>query len=202
MTEANEGGLAIFVKNLEPGKVKTRLAADTGPEKAMEVYKTLLQITHKACLPLPCQKWVHYSTFINRQDLWNQGGFEKRQQHGPTLGSRMASAFSDMFASGVSRAVLVGSDCPGLTTDLLTTALEALETHDVVLGPALDGGYYLIGMKKLWLEMFHDKPWSTDMVFAETMMDVKMLKLTDFQLPALRDVDTVEDLRHFPDLLR
>lgn len=187
--------LLIFVKNPRLGRVKTRIACELGDEQALEIYRYLLRRTREATENLPCQKFLFYSDFVEANDDWSDSAFAKRVQAGADLGERMADAFRRVFAdAGVSRAVIIGSDCPDLTADLLTQAFSALETHDFVVGPARDGGYYLLGMKQLEERVFHNKRWSTPTVLADTLDDLRRLGKSFHLLPVLSDVDTVADL--------
>jgi rSAM/selenodomain-associated transferase 1 len=118
-------------------------------------------------------------------------------QSGGDLGERMELAFARVFAEGVMEAVLIGSDIPGLTVDVIHDAFTAFATHDAVIGPANDGGYYLIGFKKSMFppSIFRDMLWSTNSVFRETVERLRKAALSVFVMPECTDVDTVEDLR-------
>jgi hypothetical protein len=187
--------LLIFAKNPRLGHVKTRLARELGDEQALEIYHHLLRITRRAAEKVPFQKFLFYSDFVEEYDDWNGETFNKRVQDGATLGERMCNAFQRVFAeAGVSRAVIVGSDCPDLSADLLTKAFLALETHDFVLGPARDGGYYLLGMKQWEESVFQNKRWSTPTVLADTLADLRRLGRSFYLLPVLSDVDQAVDL--------
>lgn len=107
----------------------------------------------------------------------------------------MARMFQDGLGSSYQSLMIVGSDIPGITPQIVTQGLSALTAHDVVLGPTVDGGYYLIGLRKHVPELFRDIPWSTDQVYARTEQKAASLGLTLTILPTLRDIDTVEDLQ-------
>ncbi len=186
--------LMLFVRNPELGKVKTRLAASIGPEKALEVYFKLLRHTRKVTQDLASDKVVHYADRIAPEDMWPNSVYRKQLQQEGGLGAKMEAAFASAFAEGYSAVMIIGSDCPQLTQSLLEQAFDKLQKHDVVIGPAVDGGYYLLGMKKLHQAFFRNKRWSTAQVFADTMEDVAQLQLTCFLLPRLTDVDHEEDL--------
>jgi rSAM/selenodomain-associated transferase 1 len=186
--------LIIFVRNPQAGKVKTRLAATIGDEKALLLYKHLLQHTHDISLNLPVTKFVYYADYVNNYDLWS--GFEKRLQQGNDLGERMKNAFAELFKSGFTNICIIGSDCYELTSEILTDAFEKLNTADVVAGPVSDGGYYILGMNKPVPDFFINKEWSTDTVFSDTLKDAAALNLTMHQLPMLHDIDTETDLRN------
>jgi rSAM/selenodomain-associated transferase 1 len=187
--------LLIFARHPELGKVKTRLARTIGQRAALAVYEELLGHTHAATAPLAVHKilWLaEAKPAANPAEFWP--GYDQQEQVGADLGARMATAFTQSFAQGATAAVIIGTDCPGLTTNHLEQAFAALQTHDVVVGPAMDGGYYLLGMKTLHASFFQGKTWSTDSVLAELLAEARALHLRVRQLPQLRDVDTAEDL--------
>ncbi len=190
----------LFVRNPELGKVKTRLAASVGPDKALEIYLQLLQHTCKVTQKLPMKKLVYYSNAVDTNDLWPNEEYQKRVQPQGNLGEKMEAAFAIAFAEGHTDVVIIGSDCLQLTPAIVSEAYHKLAQHDVVIGPALDGGYYLLGMKRLHPELFRNKRWSTEHVFPDTLSDVERLHLSHALLPRLSDVDYVEDLdaRFFP----
>lgn len=186
--------LMLFVRNPVQGKVKTRLAASVGPEKALEIYLQLLRHTRDVTRELPVQKLVYYSDTVDKNDLWPNEQYQKRVQPSGDLGEKMEAAFAAAFAEGYTAVVIIGSDCLQLTSDIILKAYHELEQQDVVIGPALDGGYYLLGMKQLHPELFRNKHWSTAHVFPDTLRDVEHLHLSYALLPRLSDVDYVEDL--------
>ncbi|MBC6990274.1 MULTISPECIES: TIGR04282 family arsenosugar biosynthesis glycosyltransferase [Hymenobacter] len=187
--------LLIFARHPELGRVKTRLAQTIGDEAALEVYCELLAHTQAAASGVAATRTVWFADAkpaAAPPDLWAD---YLHQTQGPgDLGAKMHRAFAEAFAAGASAVVIIGTDCPGLTSAHLTTAFDCLATHDVVLGPAHDGGYYLLGMSTLHADLFLNKTWSTASVLAHTLRDATRLGLTVHQLPQLRDVDTAEDL--------
>ncbi|SNC64584.1 hypothetical protein SAMN06265337_1109 [Hymenobacter gelipurpurascens] len=192
---AQKEDLLVFARYPELGKVKTRLAAGIGPEQALQVYRELLAHTQAVAAPLAVRKWLWLAEAgpaADRSDTW--AGYQPLPQPAGDLGHRMQTAFAHSFAKGAAAAVIIGTDCPGLTTAHLEQAYTALHTHDVVLGPATDGGYYLLGMKVVWPTLFENKPWSTSAVLSETLAAAKLVGLQVHLLPELRDVDTAEDL--------
>lgn len=190
--------LIIFMKNPIPGKVKTRLGKDLGMEKAAEIYTQLMDYTKSIAAPVQADVEVWYGDQINPNDLWNEEGFIKKQQSGADLGERMKNAFAQGFSSGYSRIIIIGTDCPELDTGLLEQAYTELDEHDVVYGPANDGGYYLMGMKELLLPLFILKSWSEESVLAESINDLDQMEKEYILLPELTDIDTIEDLKKFP----
>jgi hypothetical protein len=191
--------LLVFVKNPQLGKVKTRLAATVGNEEALRIYQLLFQHTAKVATSGQWAVAVYYSDFIPQQpDAFLD--VARNVQQGADLGMRMQNAFDWGFAAGYKQIVIVGSDCPALSTQHLEEAFAALHAHaDVVMGPAQDGGYYLLGMKQLHKTLFQNKPWSTDLVAAITKQDCAQLHLNITLLPVLNDVDDEEDWKEVED---
>lgn len=184
--------LIVFIKNIVPGKVKTRLAATLGNDKAVAIYRSLLERTRAAALDTAADRHVFYSTTINPSDGWSNDVFTKKTQRGAGIGERMSNAFLDVFPQYQS-AVLIGGDIAHLTPDILNEAFEKLKDHDFVLGPAYDGGYYLIGMKTPAPTVFNDIAWSTATVAQQTLEKISQLKKSCYLLPTLSDIDYEED---------
>ncbi|MEP6712185.1 MAG: TIGR04282 family arsenosugar biosynthesis glycosyltransferase [Ferruginibacter sp.] len=184
--------LIIFVRNPVLGKVKTRLAASMGDAKALAVYKYLLQHTRSISNDVTVKKFVFYADNINEDDLWN--GFEKRLQKGNDLGQRMTNAFRELFMHDFKNICIIGSDCLELDAETLNDAFTALETTDIVIGPAIDGGYYLMGMNNDCTAIFDKNEWGTDAVYKNTTDIIKKNKFTYTDLEILNDVDTETDL--------
>ena len=188
--------IIIFARNLLFGTVKTRLAASVGDHQAMEVYKQLSQHTKSITDALPVHKIVFYSTFVDHNDEWDNKGYSKQVQFGNDLGERMKNAFSFVFRSGYSKAVIIGTDCPALDENIILDAFKKLDDADVVIGPAYDGGYYLLGLKQLHAALFDDMQWSTTSVLPETIKRCRSNHLSFVLLQQLHDVDEEKDLLH------
>ena len=186
--------LIIFVRNPIAGKVKTRLAKSLGDAQTVEIYKLLLQHTHDITYGLPVDRYVFYQDFINPDDLWESSHYHKMLQVGSDLGSRMQNAFAALFERQYSHVVIIGSDCLELTATLIMQSFSGLKTNDCVLGPASDGGYYLLGMKHLIPGIFANKEWSTSRVLEFTLTDLKKQRLEFELLKELRDIDVEEDI--------
>lgn len=186
--------LIIFVRKPELGKVKTRLAATMGEEKALEVYVQLLEHTNQISNSVNADKFVFYFNKIEENDLWSSDTFVKKLQSEGDLGEKMCSAFSTLFDEGYKQVVIIGSDCPQLTTEIIEDAFDMLQQNDAVLGPANDGGYYLLGIKKLYAVLFSNIKWSTDQVLSQTLAACDIAGLSNGLLPELRDIDTEADL--------
>lgn len=188
-------GLIVFIKNPVLGKVKTRLAASVGDEEALQIYKLLLDHTKKVATSTHASKYLYYSNFI-ANDNWNPHTFTKRLQSGDDLGARMMKAIEEVLKEK-SKAVIIGSDCPQLSPEILEDAFEALEKFDIVTGPTYDGGYYLIGMKAIHPTLFQNMTWSVRDVFAQTLLRIQRLGLSNEVLEMLSDIDTIEDWKKY-----
>lgn len=187
--------LLIFCKNPRLGKVKTRLAATVGDAEALRIYRILLSKTREAALLVDVERRLFYSDLVETTDEWPETHFRKRAQAGHDLGERMENAFREAFRDGASKVVIIGSDCPDLSGALLREAFQRLDEADFVLGPASDGGYYLLGMKTLEASLFRNMEWSVSTVGAETLHRIRGLGKSCFLMPVLDDVDTEEDWR-------
>ncbi len=184
--------LLIFIKNIEKGKVKTRLAQTLGDEKALQIYQALLNHTREICLPVPVQRHLYYSQYIDETDAWEKTNFIKKVQSKGNLGKRMQLAFQTAFRDA-EKVVIIGSDCASLTSELIVQAFAQLDRFDVVLGPALDGGYYLLGMRQFIPSLFENIAWSTATVLDETIKKGMTEGHSYFLLPELSDIDYAED---------
>lgn len=196
--------ILVFQKNFIAGKTKTRLAATIGNEKALSVYKQLVVLTMSALTNPSVDKCIYYSEFIPLETELPintaSGTTRVFVQRGDDLGLRMLNSFSDQFKSGYSRLIIIGTDCPDLKQEYIHQAFDLLKTHDIVIGPAADGGYYLLGMSELHAELFKEVTWSTSGVFKQTVDIILKLALTHAELPVLRDLDNENDLNHFKQL--
>lgn len=188
--------LLIFVKNPEKGTVKTRLAKTVGHEKALNTYLKLLDYTIEVAEKVEAKKQIWYSLFADNSDGLGGPGFEKKVQHGENLGIRMSAAFKQGFNDGFKKILIIGSDCPGISAEIIENGYDRLDRQDVVIGPSEDGGYYLIGSNKFIPEIFNEIPWSTENVYPETIRVLKNKSLSYSLLPVLNDIDTEEDLRN------
>jgi len=190
----SKSALIIFVKNPEIGKAKTRLAKTIGDEKALAIYKLLLQKTHDSVINSEVDVQIHYSSFIDNSDLWENEHFSKHLQINGDLGEKMKAAFQSAFSSGYKSVCIIGSDCYDLDEKIIKEAYAKLYKNDLVIGPSEDGGYYLLGMKTLLKEVFETKQWSTSNVFKSTVTDINSMSKSYGLLPVLSDVDVEADL--------
>jgi rSAM/selenodomain-associated transferase 1 len=184
--------LLIFIRTPELGKVKTRLAKTIGKEKALAVYNDLLLHTMIETRTIECDKFVFYDAAINHNDIWSTECYKKKTQSDGDLGQRMYDAFETLFKMGYKNCIIVGSDLFDLKASIIEVAFENLKTHDVAIGPAEDGGYYLLGLKRNNSLIFQNKNWGTETVFKATMKDLEDYRVS--LLETLNDIDTFEDL--------
>lgn len=196
--------LVIFAKAPVPGQVKTRLCPPLTPDEAATLHGSFVLDTLErakaatAKFKLPIDRYLACapsSTLVFFKIMEERQNVRLIDQVGDDLGARMRQAIETMFGKGYKQVVIVGTDVPALPLDHYKQALALLETHDLVLGPALDGGYYLIGLNKPAPALFENIPWSTDRVLALTREHADRLGLRHTSLPEWRDVDTIDDLR-------
>lgn len=187
--------LVIFTKNPEAGHVKTRLAHTIGDNKALEIYEILRLHTARVATLVEADRMVFYSRFIPSVDLFIADNFSVGMQNGNDLGERMLHAIRNGFENGYHHVILIGTDCYELNSQILEKAFSALDGSDTVIGPATDGGFYLIGMNKVIPELFLDRQWSTPEVLQESIAILQKLGTTYEQLPELSDIDTFDDLK-------
>ena len=190
----------LFLKAPVRGTVKTRLASAIGAEAALELFRCFILDTAESVTRagLPLRICFTPASEINKvADLLPPQSYNLMPQEGKDLGERMENAFRRAFAEGCCRAVLLGSDIPDLPADIIGEALAALLSVDLVLGPARDGGYYLIGMTgpRVCQDLFRGIPWSSPSVFRLTLQKAQAAGLKVHLLPDWNDVDSVEDLR-------
>lgn len=191
--------LIIFTRYPEPGKTKTRLIPALGAEGAATLQRQMTEHTLAQVKELQAKRLVSVEVYFvggNQQLMqsWLGTSVIYRQQGDGDLGRRMAIAFQTALEAGKQRVVVIGTDCPDLKAELMVKAFHALEQHDLVLGPAQDGGYYLIGLCRLIPELFTGISWSTAEVLQQTMSIAQRLELAVAYLPRLSDVDRPEDL--------
>lgn len=192
--------LMIFTRNPELGKVKTRLAKTIGDQKALEVYKFLLNKTKEVTQDLVTDKAVFYSVKVRENDIWDAAIYQKYPQSGSDLGARMQLAFQQAFDQGYEKVAIIGSDLFDLSQQHIETAFEQLNSNNVVIGPAEDGGYYLLALKKVYPAIFQNKEWGTSSVRKDTLADLK--NETIFLLEQLNDIDVYDDLKKHDQLLK
>jgi len=187
--------LIILLKNAKKGHAKTRLAKGIGVDAAHDAYLHLLTKTQQLVEATPFTVYLYYSERLPedsaRWQMQNRNKINYRLQSDGDLGKRMSTAFSKVLESH-DKAIIMGSDCPYITQDHLDQASVALNANDVVYGPSLDGGYYMLGMKVLQPTLFSDMTWSTDTVLEESLNRCKAADLSVTLLEGLEDIDEAE----------
>lgn len=190
--------LFVYLKYPEEGKVKTRLATDVGDKRASEIYKELAEKTIKNMESLvnkgieviisftPIEKEKEIKEWIGKQFVYHL-------QKGNDLGEKMSNTVQYGFKKGADKIVIIGTDCPTISSNHIEEAFLMLSNNDVVIGPAFDGGYYLIGVKKGITFLFNDIDWSTSSVLKQTIEKINSAGLTFDLLRTMHDIDSVED---------
>jgi rSAM/selenodomain-associated transferase 1 len=191
--------IIIFLKYPELGRSKTRLAATVGDGNALKIYRELLEHTHQITKDLNCDRFLFYDKESGNKMDWDDNKYAHLIQVESDLGGRMKNAFADIFNKGYQNVIIIGSDCYELSETTLNDAFELLNQNDAVIGPAKDGGYYLLGLNQLINSLFENVAWSTDQVLPAT---IKVLEERNFSYATttpLSDIDVYEDL---PEKLR
>ena len=191
--------LIVFTRYPQPGTAKTRLIPELGAEGAAQVSRQLTEHTLAQIAQLPQQAAIAVTIAfaggsVSQMQQWLGGNWQYVPQTGEDLGDRMANAMQAAFAVGAQRVLIIGTDCPALTPVLLSQALQALNQVDLVLGPAVDGGYYLMGVRQFNPAIVEGVAWSTDVVLAQTLAIADHLGWTTYLLPTLQDIDYPADL--------
>ncbi len=193
--------LIIFARLPQPGRAKTRLAAALGDDFAADFYRRCAEhVLHQTAPLAPTTaRYLFHDVAKDAATIrrWLGPYLHYVAQTEGDLGQRMASAFHHVFAAGANSALIIGTDIPDISTDILAAAYAALNSYDVVIGPAGDGGYYLLGINELYVELFKDIAWSTRRVLVQTLSVTEKLGLSVHRLPMLMDIDTAADLRRW-----
>ena len=201
MSVSRRDRVILFLKDFRAGRVKTRLAARLGDQGALDMYRAMLADLLANLEPLKDIIVPYFDSYPEAIEsdssvsvLLSQG--KLRVQEGWDLGDRMSNAFREVFSDGAERAVLIGSDIPQIDSDLLEKYFEKLRQFPMAIGPAADGGYYLIGFQRgsFAPEIFDGIEWSTEVVFQQTVEQMRSLELPCYVGKELRDIDTIEDL--------
>lgn len=188
--------IIVFVRKPELGKVKTRLAKGVGEQRAFDIYVELLKYTAQQVEASECTVYVYYHHEVVTDDMWDSSRCHKVLQVDGDLGDKLRAAFSEVLSKH-DKAIVVGSDCPRLTTDLINTAVDSLDHQDVVIGPTLDGGYYLLGMKVYSPNLLTDVPWSSGDEYDYTVHASIGAGQSLHVLAAMPDVDYAEDWERY-----
>lgn len=193
----SDKALIIFTRNPQLGKGKRRLAASVGDQAAHKIYLFLLEHTRKVTAQVDAVRQVWYSEEAPEEDLWDKDKFDKFTQQGNDLGERMYNAFAKALIT-FPKAIIIGSDLYDLSAKDIELAFDKLDHHDAVIGPAEDGGYYLLGFKnKQVSSVFANKNWGTDTVYRDTRKDLEAVDTA--VLDMRNDVDYYEDIANHPD---
>jgi uncharacterized protein len=192
--------LIIFSRYPEPGKTKTRMIPALGALGAAELQREMTEYTLKTAIALRSFRNVEIEVHFAGGDIqsmkeWLGEDFDYIPQVSGDLGHKMRLAFERAFTLNNQRVVIIGTDCPDIDQSILTKSFNSLEHHDLVLGVAEDGGYYLIGLNQPIVELFHNITWGTEQVLNQTKNIAQQLKLDVHYLPTLADVDRPEDLK-------
>jgi rSAM/selenodomain-associated transferase 1 len=194
MSQSQPAQTIIFVKEPKPGTVKTRLAASIGPHAAAKAYETMVKdlLSSLATIPLIDLRYAPAGAggTIRR---WLQDGWTLTPQSEGNLGDRLIDAFEDSKQLGNPKTIIIGSDCPCVSPDDIRLAAAGLDEHDLVIGPATDGGYWLIALREPQPLLFQNIAWSTGQVFSQTLERAKQEGLNWLELRKLSDIDTMED---------
>ncbi|TNE55418.1 MAG: glycosyltransferase [Bacteroidetes bacterium] len=184
--------IIIFQKNAVKGRVKTRLAAGVGDEKALEIYRFLTAHAHQQLRELNVDKFLFFSDYL--EEIPELKNYHFRVQQGADLGERMYRAFSELFEVGYESILIIGTDCYELRSKHLSEAFEQLRQSSFVFGPAKDGGYYLLGTTELLSGLFLNKNWSHEHVLKDACDFLEKNEQPYQLLETLSDVDTIDDL--------
>ncbi|MDR3666677.1 MAG: TIGR04282 family arsenosugar biosynthesis glycosyltransferase [Ignavibacteriaceae bacterium] len=193
----NKSSLIVFLRYPEKGKVKTRLAATTSEEFAQQWYRKCVDKIMSEIDKIPnIETNIFYSDRKEKEKVikWLGNKFIYHHQEGTDLGEKMQNAFFNVFSHNSGKVIIIGTDIPDLNQNILTNAFELLDKNDIVLGPSVDGGYYLLGMNRLHNSLFEGIEFSTSTVLSETISKIDKLGLTFSILPKLQDIDIEDDL--------
>jgi uncharacterized protein len=194
-----QDGLMLLTRYPQPGRTKTRLIPHLGAEGAAQLQRHMTEYLIRRGLELERRHRLSFEVHFTGSSLhqirqWLGQEITYRPQCEGHLGQRLAFAFDQGFATGRTRLLAIGSDCPAISEPQVTTALHLLQQHDLVLGPALDGGYYLIGLSQMIPELFEGISWGSERVLEETVAIASHLNLSTAFLDPLPDIDRPEDL--------
>lgn len=202
MDRDRQARLILFTRYPEPGRTKTRLIPALGAQGAATLQRRMSELLvarmAEFVADFPANLEIRYADG-NQQamEAWFSSDIPCLDQGEGDLGERLHRAFAQTFAQGAQKVVVIGADCPRLTPALFAQAFAALEQEDLVLGPAMDGGYYLVGLNRLVPDLFAEIPWGSGEVLTATLKQAQALHLSTHLLEPLADVDRPEDLRYF-----
>jgi len=194
--------LIIFTRYPEVGRVKTRLIPALGPQGAADLQERMTEDTLRTAEAAAAENGLdleihHAGSNTEQMAAWLGPHRSYRGQGSGDLGDKLARAFADAFREHYHQVMIIGADCPALTPRTLADGFAGLRDHELVLGPAADGGYYLIGLSRPCPELFAGQPWGSDTLLSATIDVARKLDLTFHLLEELADVDRPEDLKTF-----
>ena len=200
--EKKDTAIIVFTKYPAEGKVKTRLAKTMGNKFAASFFRVCAEHTFSELLKaeeMGCDLFLFCSEEkeIEQVMKWTGNNFKYYSQQGSDLGIKMYNAFKTVFTKGYKKAIIIGTDSPDISNNLIQSAISILENYNVVIGPANDGGYYLLGFKSKLIDLFSGIEWSTNSVFDNTIEKLNSSKLNYVILDELTDIDTLEDLQYW-----
>ncbi len=190
--------LIIFTRYPEAGQVKTRLIPALGEKGAALLHHKMAEHTLTRLKSFKGEIEIHFTG--GSHDLmksWLGDQFRYRRQEGGCLGEKLFNSVAEAFAESKKKVVVIGTDCPGLTANHIEQAFRLLDHSDLVLGPAYDGGYYLVGLKKPVKELFQDITWSSSLVYRQTIKAAEQVNLQTAELEKLADIDCPADLSYW-----
>ena len=198
--EISQQHLIVFTRYPEVNRTKTRLIPLLGAEGAANLQRqmtehTISQVAQLSASTIVSSEVRFAGGNLQLMQTWLGANLLYTPQGEGDLGERMMRSLNESFDSGAKKVIIIGTDCPDIDSELLQTAFERLNEFDLVLGPAIDGGYYLIGLRRFAPELFSNIDWGTSQVFQQTIDIAQILKLSSFYLPPLADIDRPEDLK-------
>jgi len=200
--ENKDTAIIVFTRFPVEGKVKTRLAKNMGNKFAVSFFKACAEHTFMELLKVK-ETGPELFLFCSEENeieqvmKWAGNNFKYYAQQGSNLGIKMYNAFSTVFKEGYKKIIIIGTDAPDVSMNIIQSAISVLDNYSVVIGPAYDGGYYLLGFKSKLIDLFSGIEWSTDSVFDNTIEKLNNSKINYFLLDQLTDIDTLEDLQYW-----
>jgi len=198
--ENKDNAVIVFTRFPVEGKVKTRLAKNMGNKFAVSFFRVCAEHTFNQILKVQefssgLFLFCSEENEIEQLMKWAGNNFKFYPQQGSNLGEKMYNAFSTVFKKGYKKVIIIGTDAPDISSKIMLSAVSMLDNYSVVIGPANDGGYYLLGLKSELIDLFSGIEWSTDSVFDSTIEKLNNFKINYFILDKLTDIDTLEDLQ-------
>ena len=184
-----KNALIILVHDSVPYDIKSGKVDIITDKESIAMRKQLLMHTHRITVDINADKFLFIKESSSDDDIWIKGDYIKRLQRGRGLGEKMTNAFETVFSLGYSKVIMIGSDSIEIEADHLKHAFDYLDNYDIVIGPAQEGGYYLIGMKKMHSVLFRYKAWNTPILLQQTLGDIAKLRLTYHLQQVLSDVE-------------